>query len=69
MKQIRIDLQLGEGGVGYRIDPVTKTYSSGSLKNGEFVEVEKGEIADAQKFATQLYYLILASLNDTKEEK
>lgn len=65
MKQIRIDFNAGEGGIGYRIDPTTQTYSSGPLKDGELVEpIEKGEYGDAQKFATQLYWVVLTALKE-----
>lgn len=65
MKQIRVDFQKDAGGIGYRINPDNRTYTSGGLKDGELIEpLKTGEYSDAQKFASQLYYLILASLNE-----
>jgi hypothetical protein len=70
VKEIRIDLKHGAGGVGYRINPMDRTYVSGSLENGELVEPTiKGEFENSQKFASQLYYLILASLDDKTKPK
>lgn len=69
MRQVRVDFQKNGGGVGYRIDPDTKTYTSGPLKDGELIEpTEKGEYVDVQKFSSQLYYLVMASLNDTDKQ-
>lgn len=67
MRQVRIDLQQGSGGVGYRIDPLTHIYTSGPLKDGELVvdQTTTGEYADPQKFASQLYILVLTALKET----
>lgn len=68
MKEVRIDLQDGTRGIGYRINQETKTYVSGSITDGTFtVESEIAEYADPQKLANQLYYLILASLSNGSE--
>ena len=71
MKQIRIDLEKDGGGVAYRIDPDKKTYTTAILKDGKMQELESkaGEYTDKQRFARQLYYLILTSLNDGQESQ
>lgn len=67
-RQIKISMQEGAGGVGYIINPDEKTYVSGPLQNGELqLDSDKnyhGEYVDAQKLTSQLYYLILAGMND-----
>lgn len=55
--------------MGYRIDPATHIYRSGPLKDGQLVDDQTttGEFADPQKFAAQLYILILTSLKETEK--
>lgn len=67
-KQIRIDLQHGDKGIGYRINPETKTYTLAPLQDGELKtdgdSAQTGEYSDPKKFAKEIFFLVLASLND-----
>lgn len=71
MKRIDLKLEKDGGGVSYSIDPDKKTYTTAMLENGNIKESEtkSGEYTDKQKFALQLYYLILTSLNDGQAPK